>query len=284
MRLIRWGQPGREKPGILTPDGTRLDVSALLRDYDRSFFATDGVNALAAILDTDPCLPEVDPSERWAAPIARPGALIAIGLNYSDHAAESGMAEPDEPVVFTKPTNTVVGPYDHVIIPRGSTATDYEVELAVIIGSESSYLDSEAEALTHVAGYCVADDVSERDFQLHRGGQWCKGKGSRNFCPLGPWLRTADEVDDPQQLELDLMVNGEVRQRGHTGRMIFGVAHIVWYLSQFMVLEPGDVILTGTPPGVGMGFDPPKYLQPGDIVELGISGLGRQRSEVVPSP
>lgn len=280
MKLLRWGALGEERPGAVAPDGTLVDLSEVVDDYDPLFFETGGLDRVRAALQEPASFPAVPSGARLGAPVARPHTVLAIGLNYSDHARESGMEPPSEPVVFSKLPNTLCGPNDPVVIPRNSTATDYEVELAVVIGRRASYLSSPAEALDVVAGYCVANDVSERTFQLERGGQWVKGKAARNFNPLGPWLVTVDEVPDPQQLRLDLSVNGEKRQDSSTEQMIFGVAHVIWYLSQFLVLEPGDVIDTGTPPGVGMGFEPPRYLRAGDVVELGIEGLGRQRAVV----
>jgi 2-keto-4-pentenoate hydratase/2-oxohepta-3-ene-1,7-dioic acid hydratase in catechol pathway len=280
MKLVRWGAFGAERPGVLTDDGDIVDVSSVVDDYDGAFLSGSGLEALREAL-AGGGLPTVPAGTRLGAPVARPQAVIAIGLNYADHARESGMEPPSEPVVFTKLPNTVCGPNDDVVIPRGSTATDYEVELAVVIGQRAHYLADPAASGAHIAGFCLANDVSERDHQLERGGQWIKGKANRNFNPLGPWLVTPDEIEDVQQLELRLSVNGEQRQSSTTAQMIFDVAHIVWYLSQFMVLEPGDVIVTGTPPGVGMGFDPPRYLRAGDVVELEIDGLGAQRSNVV---
>lgn len=280
MRLLRWGTFGSERPGVALPDGRLLDLTGVVDDIGPEFFAAGGVERVRDALERPEKLPGIPVGARVGSPVARPHAVLAIGLNYADHARESGMEPPAEPIVFSKLPNTLCGPNDPIIVPRASDALDYEVELAVVIGRRASYLDSPSVALEHVAGYAVANDVSERTFQLDRGGQWIKGKAARNFNPLGPWLVTADEVPDPQALRVDLAVNGETRQNSTTAEMIFGVAHVVWYLSQFMVLEPGDVIDTGTPPGVGMGFDPPRYLQVGDVVELGIEGLGRQRSVV----
>jgi len=262
-----------------------LDVSAHVGDYDRAFFAGAGLDTLRAVVDSEAgSLPRVDPAARIGAPVARPGKVVCIGLNYADHAAESGAPIPTEPIVFLKGTDTVVGPYDDVRIPRGSTTTDYEVELALVIGRQARYLDSGEEAAAVIAGYCIGNDVSEREYQLERGGQWTKGKSCETFNPLGPWLVTADEIGDPQALELALDVNGEPRQRGTTATMVFGVLHVVAYLSRFMVLEPGDVVETGTPPGVGMGMSPPTYLRAGDVMELSITGLGTQRQRLVPAP
>lgn len=274
MRLVRYGSAGRERPGVLDAEGRRRDCSRLVRDWDAAALRDGAAGRLRSV---DPhSLPEVAAGERWGSCVARPGKVVCIGLNYRDHAAESGMPIPAEPIVFLKASNTVVGPYDDVLIPRGATKTDWEVELGVVIGREARYLESAAEAAACIAGYCVSHDVSERAFQLERGGQWTKGKSCDTFNPLGPWLATADEVGDPKALDLSLSVNGERRQHGNTRTMIFPVAEIVHYLSQFMTLEPGDVISTGTPPGVGMGMKPPRWLQAGDRVELSITGLGTQ--------
>jgi 2-keto-4-pentenoate hydratase/2-oxohepta-3-ene-1,7-dioic acid hydratase in catechol pathway len=278
MRLIRFGVKGDEKPGILESDGTRFDLSGFFPDWNLAFFASDGLRQLKEVLAEQAApLAEVPETERWASPVARPGKVICIGLNYSDHAAESGMPVPAEPIIFLKASNTVVGPYDQVLIPRGSTKTDWEVELGVVIGREARYVESVEAAAAYIGGYCVSHDVSERAFQLERGGQWTKGKSCDTFNPLGPWLATPDEIADPANLNMTLRVNGESRQRGNTATMIFSPAYLIHYLSQFMTLEPGDVISTGTPPGVGLGMKPPQYLKPGDVVELEIEGLGRQR-------
>ena len=282
MRLIRFGPWRAERPGILDADGVRRDASSLVTDWNGA--------ALARLEDllrgVDPrSLPRVPDDARWGSCVARPGKLICIGLNYSDHAHESNLPIPSEPIVFHKGTDTVVGPYDDVRIPRGSTKTDWEVELGVVIGSEARYLADTDAAVRCIAGYCVSHDVSERAFQLERGGQWTKGKSCETFNPLGPWLATPDEIADPQALAMTTDVNGEPRQRGNTATMIFTAREIVRYLSQFMVLEPGDVISTGTPPGVGMGRKPqPQYLRAGDIVELSIERLGRQRQRFIPAP
>ncbi len=274
MKIIRFGPYGREKLGIVDASGRRRDASRVVDDYARADALPDVLERLRGV---DPeTLPEVAEGERHGAPVVRPGKVICIGLNYSDHAAESGMAVPDEPIVFFKAPNTVVGPFDEVLIPRGGDKTDWEVELAVVIGREARYLDGPGASLDHVAGYCVANDVSERAFQLERGGQWVKGKSCDTFNPLGPWLVTADEAGDPGELDLWLDLNGERVQTGNTRTMVFGVPHLVWYLSQFMTLEPGDVISTGTPPGVGLGMKPPRYLKPGDTMRLGITGLSEQ--------
>ncbi|TDP95082.1 fumarylacetoacetate hydrolase family protein [Labedaea rhizosphaerae] len=274
MRLLRLGVEGSLRPAVLDDAGGYRDLSAITADIDGAFLAGDG---LARARDALSTLPELDASGlRVAAPIARPGKVVCIGLNYRDHAAETGAEPPAEPVIFMKASNTVVGPDDEVLIPRGSSKTDYEAELAVVIGKTARYLDSPEQSDEVIAGYAIADDVSEREFQLERGGQWDKGKSCETFNPLGPWLVTADEVGDPQALGVRLSVNGEERQNGTTKDMIFGVRHVVWYLSQFMVLEPGDVINTGTPAGVALGgrFG---YLRPGDVVVAEIDKLGRQR-------
>ena len=277
MKLVRVGPAGMERPAVLTDDGRLLDLSSVASDIDGALLAT-GVDRVRAALDagTLPALAEQDP--RYGPPLARPGKIVCIGLNYRDHAAETQAEPPSEPVVFLKTPATIVGPDDVVLIPRGSTKTDYEVELGVVIGRTARYLDSDDEALACVAGYVLSHDVSEREFQLERGGTWDKGKNCETFNPLGPWLLTADEVADPQALGLRLWVNGAARQQGSTKEMIFPVAEIVRYLSQFMVLEPGDLINTGTPAGVALGRAEPKpYLREGDVVELEIDGLGRQR-------
>jgi 2-keto-4-pentenoate hydratase/2-oxohepta-3-ene-1,7-dioic acid hydratase in catechol pathway len=279
MRLIRFGPKGSEKPGLMV-DGIRRDCSAFVRDYDHDFFQSGGLAVLeAAIRGTD--LPAVPESARWGAPVARPGKVVCIGLNYSDHALESNMPIPTEPIVFLKGTNTVIGPYDEVIIPRRSVKTDWEVELGVVIGKDARYLDSPAQSAEHIAGYCVSHDVSEREFQLERGGQWTKGKSCDNFNPVGPWLSTSDEVSHVNDLPMQLWVNGHRMQNGSTSKMVFDVFYLVHYLSQFMTLEAGDLITTGTPPGVGLGMKPPRYLKAGDVVELEIDGLGRQRQVCV---
>ncbi|MEM6391563.1 MAG: fumarylacetoacetate hydrolase family protein [Planctomycetota bacterium] len=275
MRIFRFGPVGQERVGLLDAKGQRRDASAVVAELDRDAFAN---GALSRLADVDPAkLPMVPDDARWGAPVARPGKIVCIGLNYSDHAAEAGMAVPEEPIVFFKASNTVVGPYDSLLIPRGSEKTDWEVELGVVIGKTARYLESEEQALACIAGYTISHDASERAFQLERGGQWVKGKSCDSFNPLGPWLVTPDEIDDVQDLDMTLDVNSQPMQRGNTKTMIFGVNYLVHYLSQFMTLEPGDVISTGTPPGVGMGMDPPQYLSVGDIVELSIQGLGAQK-------
>ncbi|MEO3807378.1 fumarylacetoacetate hydrolase family protein [Sphaerisporangium sp. B11E5] len=264
---------------MLGPGGRVFDLSSLTADIDGAFLAGGGAERVRSAL-AEGRLPEAGPYERVGAPVARPGKVICIGLNYSDHAEETGAVPPPEPVVFLKASSTVVGPDDEVLVPRGSVKTDYEVELAVVVGRRARYLSSPEEAAGVIAGYAVANDVSEREFQLERGGQWDKGKSCETFNPLGPWLVTGEEVGDPQGLGLRLWVNGELRQNGSTKDQIFGVYHVIWYLSQFMVLEPGDVVNTGTPAGVALGRGPDAYLREGDVVELEIDGLGRQRQRM----
>lgn len=276
MQLIRWGSPGAEHPGVMI-DGVRKDCSAHFTDWSPSFFRDGGVRALRALLGQERALPDVPEDARWAACIPRPGKLIAIGLNYSDHAAEVGAKLPKEPIVFLKGTNTVVGPYDTVLIPRKSVKTDWEVELGIVIASDARYLDSIDDAATHIAGYCIVHDVSEREFQTERGGQWTKGKSCDTFAPTGPWIATPDEIPDVNALSLALDVNGVRRQTGNTASMVFDPYFLVHYLSQFMTLEAGDLIATGTPPGVGMAMTPPTFLRAGDVVELRVAHLGVQR-------
>jgi 2-keto-4-pentenoate hydratase/2-oxohepta-3-ene-1,7-dioic acid hydratase in catechol pathway len=278
MKLIRFGTPGTEKPGLQLSDGRRIDASAFGSDWDEAFFGGDGLERLVTWAATNAAsAPTVDPTVRLGPCITRPSKLICIGLNYSDHAKESGMPIPAEPIVFFKATSAIVGPNDDVIIPKNSKKTDWEVELAFVIGQKASYV-SEDDALSHVAGYAVHNDYSEREWQLERGGQWVKGKSCDTFAPIGPFLATRDEIADPQNLGLWLKLNGKTIQNSSTAQMIFGVKTLVSYLSQFMTLLPGDVITTGTPPGVGLGFKPePLFLKPGDVVELGVEGLGEQR-------
>lgn len=278
MKLLRHGPAGAEKPGILAADGSVRDLSGLVPDIGGVVLSDTGLTMLRGI---DPmALPAVPADTRLGPCVAGTGKFICIGLNYADHAAEAGMALPTEPIIFMKATSAIAGPDDPIIIPRGSEKTDWEVELAVIIGTTAKYV-SESEAMNHVAGYAVANDVSERAFQTERSGQWTKGKSCDNFGQIGPYLVTRDEVADPQNLPMWLKVNGQTMQNGSTQTMVFGVAHLVSYLSQFMTLHPGDVISTGTPPGVGMGMKPPRYLVAGDVVELGIEGLGQQRQDVI---
>jgi 2-keto-4-pentenoate hydratase/2-oxohepta-3-ene-1,7-dioic acid hydratase in catechol pathway len=277
MKLLRYGEPGREKPGALDSRGYIRDLSSVVDDIAGDTLSDEGLARLRTInLST---LPEVTHGVRYGPCVGRIGKIICIGLNYADHAAETGAAVPEEPIVFLKATSSLVGPNDKVLRPRGSTKLDWEVELGVVVGKAASYV-SEAEALDHVAGYCVINDVSERSFQLERGGQWDKGKGCDTFAPLGPWLVTRDEAADTENLGMWLDVNGRRFQNGSTRTMIFKPAFLIHYLSQFMSLQPGDVISTGTPPGVGLGQKPPIYLNPGDVIELGIEGLGNQRQLV----
>lgn len=281
MKLLRFGEFENEKPAVELTNGKRIDVSAFGEDFNEAFFASDGLYRLAKWLETEvAACPEVPANARIGSCIARPSKIVCIGLNYAKHAAESGMAVPTEPVVFFKSTTALCGPFDDVIIPRNSEKTDWEVELAVIIGKKASYINEE-DAMDYVAGYALHNDYSERAFQLERGGQWVKGKSNDTFAPLGPIMVTKDEIPDPQNLRLWLSVNGEILQDSNTNDMIFNVKHIVSYLSQFMTLLPGDVISTGTPFGVGLGFKPPRYLKAGDVVELGIDNLGTQRQQAV---
>jgi len=279
MKLLRYGNPGAEKPGALDSDGNLRDLSGVVADIAGPALLPDSVERLRQIdLRT---LPLVEGSPRLGPCVGSVGKFLCIGLNYSDHAAESGMAVPAEPVLFMKATSAICGPNDDVVIPRGAQKTDWEVELGVVIGKEAKYVD-EAEALSHVAGYCVVNDLSERAFQLEGTGQWVKGKSADTFGPIGPWLVTPDEVPDPQNLHLWLEVDGHRYQNGATRTMVFGVAHLISYLSRFMSLQPGDVVSTGTPPGVGLGQKPPVYLRPGNVMTLGIDGLGAQRQVVAP--
>lgn len=276
MKLLRHGPQGQEKPGLLDAKGQIRDLSAHASDIGGAVLTN-----LDALRTLDPeSLPLVSGTPRLGPCVGGIGKFIGIGLNYADHAAEAGLKVPPEPIIFLKATSAISGPDDPILIPRGSEKTDWEVELAVVIGKPGKYI-AEAEALSHIAGYCVANDVSERAFQTERSGQWTKGKSSDSFGPIGPWLVTADEVPDPQNLPMWLKVNGETMQNGSTATMVYGAAFLVSYLSQFFTLHPGDVISTGTPPGVGMGLKPPRYLKPGDVVELGINGLGSQRQVCV---
>jgi 2,4-didehydro-3-deoxy-L-rhamnonate hydrolase len=283
VRLLRIGPTGNERPAACAGDRAYVDLSDVVADFDADFFEGDGMERVRKVvaqrLDSGD-VRQLD-GERIGAPVARPHQILCIGLNYRDHAAETGQPVPDEPIVFTKSPNTLVGPNDDVLIPRGSTKTDWEVELAIVIGRRCSYLETPADAISVIAGYSVANDVSERAFQLERGGQWCKGKSAATFNPMGPWLVTPDELTQVNSLDMWLDVNGTRRQTGSTATMVFDPATIVHYLTQFFVLEPGDVINTGTPPGVGMGLDPQVFLVPGDVMELGIDGLGSQRQDVL---
>jgi 2-keto-4-pentenoate hydratase/2-oxohepta-3-ene-1,7-dioic acid hydratase in catechol pathway len=279
MRLMRIGPVGAERPVLLDGDKA-LDASSVVSDFDRTWWTDGGPERLAAAR-SEGRLPRADiEGQRIGAPVARPGKVVCIGLNYRDHAAETGAAIPEEPIIFMKSPDTVIGPNDTVLIPRKSIKTDWEVELAVIMGTRARYLDGPADAWSVIGGYAIANDVSEREFQLERGGQWDKGKSCETFNPLGPWLVTPDEIEDPHALRMGLSVNGETRQNGSTENMIFGVDHVIWYLSQFMVLEPGDVINTGTPAGVALGLPDHPYLRSGDVMELWIDGLGRQLQEL----
>jgi 2-keto-4-pentenoate hydratase/2-oxohepta-3-ene-1,7-dioic acid hydratase in catechol pathway len=278
MKLIRFGEPGKEKPGVILND-KKYDVSAFGEDYTEQFFETDGLNRLSAFVQ-DNLLPEVADDVRLGSPITRPSKLVCIGLNYADHAKETNAPLPPEPVIFMKSTTAIVGPFDDIMIPKNSVKTDWEVELAIVIGKKASYVE-EAEAMDYVAGYVLHNDVSEREFQLERNGTWDKGKGCDTFAPLGPFLATPDEIADPHNLRLWLKVNGETMQDGTTLNFIFNLPHLISYTSQFMTLLPGDIISTGTPAGVGLGMKPPIYLKAGDVVELGIEGLGESKQNVI---
>jgi 2,4-didehydro-3-deoxy-L-rhamnonate hydrolase len=282
MKLIRFGEPGHEKPGILL-HGQRLDLSAIVTDYDEAFFANDGLAQLRALM-ADPAFaqgkPVVPDTVRLGSPVARPSKIVCVGLNYADHARETGAAIPAEPILFLKSTTALCGPNDAIMLPQGSQKTDWEVELAVVIGRRARYV-TEADAPDYVVGYCLHNDVSEREYQLERGGTWDKGKGCDTFAPAGPWLVTPDEIGDVNNLRLWLRVNGETMQDGNTNTLIFSVPALIAYISRFMTLLPGDIISTGTPPGVGLGLKPPRYLTIGDVVELGITGLGEARQTVV---
>lgn len=281
MKLVRWGLNGEEKPGIWV-DGKMLDVSAHIRDYDAAFLAGGGLQQLTATLESN-SFPVLPANIRLGCPVANPSKIICVGLNYAKHAAETGAAVPLEPIIFLKATSAITGPYDVIQIPRNSTKTDWEVELAVVIGKRASYVTLET-AMDYVAGYCLHNDVSERAFQLERGGTWDKGKGCDSFAPLGPWLVTKDEIPNPHNLRLWLKVNEQTMQDGNTDDLIFDIPTLVSYISSFMTLLPGDIISTGTPSGVGMGIKPaPIYLKPGDVVELGIDGLGCAQQTVVAS-
>jgi 2,4-diketo-3-deoxy-L-fuconate hydrolase len=280
MKLIRMGEIGQEKPGVLLEDGTRVDVSGFGADYDEAFFAGGGIGKLRNwVAAHGASAPRVSAAVRWGPPIFRPSKIVCIGLNFRDHAEESGMEIPKEPVIFFKATSALVGPNDAVVIPKNATKVDWEVELAIVMEKRASYVSRE-NAMDYVAGFALHNDYSERSFQLERGGQWVKGKSADTFAPLGPFLATRDEIRDFHQLGMWLKVNGEFRQRGSTSKMICDVPGLVAYVSEFMTLLPGDVISTGTPPGVGMGMKPPQYLKPGDVVELGIDGLGESRQQV----
>lgn len=282
MKLLRFGKAGAEKPGIELENGKRIDVSAFGEDYTENFFETGGIKRLAAWLkDNEEKSPVVSKTERLGAPLVRPSKIICIGLNYSDHAAESNMQLPTEPIIFFKSTTAITGPEDDIVIPKNSTKTDWEVELAVVIGKKASYIE-EKDALNYIAGYLLHNDYSERAFQLERSGQWVKGKSCDTFAPLGPWLVTPDEIKDINNLRLWLTVNGKMMQDGNSKNLIFKIPHLIAYLSEFMTLLPGDIITTGTPAGVGLGQKPvPVYLKAGDVVELGIEGLGQAKQTLV---
>ncbi len=281
MKLIRHGEPGKEKPGVLLKDGNRIDISGFGADYDEAFFRSGGLDALAVWLKANAgSAPRVSPSVRWGSAVGRPSKIVCIGLNYRDHAAETGAQIPKEPVIFFKSTTALVGPNDRLVIPKNATQVDWEVELAVVIGKQALYVPKD-KAIDYVAGYVLHNDYSERAFQKDRGGQWVKGKSCDTFAPLGPFLATRDEIPDPGNLKMWLKVNGTTRQNSSTAEMIFDVPTLVSYLTEFMTLLPGDVISTGTPAGVGLGMKPPQYLKAGDVVELGVEGLGESRQQVV---
>jgi 2-keto-4-pentenoate hydratase/2-oxohepta-3-ene-1,7-dioic acid hydratase in catechol pathway len=279
MKLVRFGQAGREKPGILDAQGQIRDLSGVVPDIDGTALSPEGLDKIRKADVAN--LPTVSQGERIGACVGKVGNFIAIGLNYADHAAEAGLQLPKEPVIFNKAPSCICGPNDATIIPKESSKLDYEVELGIVIGQRARYLTKD-KAMDVVAGYCLANDVSERVFQIERAGQWTKGKGCETFGPLGPWLVTKDEVKDPQNLKLWLSVNGQMRQNGSTKNMVFGVEHLVWYCSQFFIMNPGDVIVTGTPAGVALGMKPPQFLKAGDVVRLGIEGLGEQQQKIVP--
>lgn len=280
MKLIRYGQAGHEKTGVVI-DGKRYDTSAFTADYNESFFATDGIQRLLSFVEKNKGnLPLIGDAERLGPPIARPSKIICIGLNYAKHAKETNARIPEEPIIFFKSTTAVVGPNDDIMLPKDALKTDWEVELAFVIGKKASYVSKE-KALDYIAGYVLHNDVSERAFQLERGGQWAKGKGCDTFAPLGPWLVTKDEISNPNNLGLWLKLNGKVMQEGNTDDFIFDIAHVLSYLSEFMTLLPGDVVSTGTPHGVGLGFNPQIFLKAGDVIELGIEGLGEAKQTVV---
>ena len=281
MKLIRFGAINNEKPGVITTDGTRRDISAFGSDYDEAFFRGNGSQKLKDWLENNLNIcPIIDKSIRLGAPLVRPSKIVCVGLNYAMHAKESGMDIPEEPILFFKASSAIVGPYDSIVIPKGSKKTDWEVELAVIIGKKASYV-SEIDAMDHVFGYVLHNDVSERAYQLEHSGQWVKGKSCDSFAPVGPFIATSDEIKDPNNLDLWLKLNGEVMQKSNTSDFIFNIQYVVSYISQFMTLLPGDIISTGTPFGVGMGLTPPRYLKEGDVVELGIEGLGTSKQRCV---
>jgi 2,4-diketo-3-deoxy-L-fuconate hydrolase len=278
MKLIRFGEAGKEKTGVIIND-KKYDTSAFGEDYGEAFFENDGLNRLSYFLE-DTLLPEITEDVRLGSPLARPSKIVCIGLNYVDHAKETNATPPTEPVIFMKSTTAITGPNDNIVIPKKSVKTDWEVELAVVIGKRASYV-AEADAMEYVAGYVLHNDVSEREFQIERGGTWDKGKGCDTFAPIGPFFATRDEIADPHNLRLWLKVNGQTMQDGNTSNFIFNIPHVVAYTSQFMTLLPGDIISTGTPAGVGLGMKPPVYLKPGDVIELGIDGLGEAKQTLV---
>ena len=279
MKLIRFGEAGKEKTGVIIDD-KRYDTSAFGEDYNEQFFETDGLNRLSAFLKDNNNLPQVNEDVRLGSPIGRPSKIVCIGLNYVDHAKETNATPPPEPVIFMKSTTAIVGPNDNIMIPKDSVKTDWEVELAIVIGKKASYVD-EAEAMDYVAGYVLHNDVSEREFQIERSGTWDKGKGCDTFAPIGPFVATTDEIKDPGNLRLWLKLNGESMQDGTTANFIFNIPFVIAYTSKFMTLLPGDIISTGTPAGVGLGMKPPLYLKPGDVIELGIDGLGTSTQKLV---
>lgn len=278
MKLIRFGDKNYEKPGVLV-DGKRQDCSAYFEDWDRDFFNSDGLTKLEKLLtEKGNSMPLVPGNERWASCVARPNLILCIGLNFADHAREANMELPAEPLVFSKANNTIAGPYDDIILPKAAEKVDYEIELGVVLKKDVFELNNEEEAEKAIAGYCLTNDLSERAFQLEKGGQWIKGKSCPGFCPAGPFLATRDEIVDPNNLEMQLKVNGEIRQDGNTKTMVFKPAYTICYLSQLMKLEAGDLILTGTPPGVAMGMQPPVYLKANDVIELSLESLGEQKT------
>lgn len=280
MKLIRFGEAGKEQPGVLIGE-KRYDVSSIVTDYNEAFFEENGLEKLKKAIESNPSLPEVDDSVRLGSPVARPSKIICIGLNYVDHCAETGAPIPTEPIIFFKSTTALCGPNDDLVIPKNSEKTDWEIELAFVVGKKASYVE-EADAMDYVAGYCLHNDYSERAFQLERGGQWAKGKGCDTFAPLGPFLATTDEIEDVDNLSMWLTVNGKTYQNSNTLNLVFKIPFLVHYLSQFMTLLPGDVISTGTPPGVGLGIKPnPVYIKAGDVIELGIEGLGSSKQVAV---
>jgi len=281
MKLIRFGADGQEKPGVQLANGTKIDVSSFGSDFNEEFFGNEGLEKLSDWLKVNEAnCPIIEDDVRLGVPLTRPSKIVCVGLNYAQHAAEAGMDVPKEPVLFFKSTTALVGPNDDVIIPKGSEKSDWEVELAIVIGKKASYVEEE-DAFDHIAGYVLHNDVSERAFQIERSGQWCKGKGCDTFAPVGPFIVTKDEIKDPNNLNLWLKLNGEVMQNSSTSDFIFNVEHVVSHISQFMTLLPGDIISTGTPFGVGLGLNPPLYLKPGDVMELGIEGLGVSKQNVI---